>query len=136
MIVTTLHNPEERLWRTDLRTGRRVYVLLSNDVTKPSEDDPMIGAMETSTIAENVVNTHNGALALYGRRYPQILADAEINPPDNPKKEVHFKFDSTEMDRAEHAQLLAVVRWLHNGPLGSSPGVFKLYKALGGEDER
>lgn len=128
-----LKNPEERLWRTDFRTGRSVYVLLSNNISMPSEDDPMIGTMATSTMAENVVNTHNGALALYGRRYQQVLADAEINPPDQPKKEVHFKFDSSELDRAEHAQFLAVMWWLLNGPFVRPPIVEKIYRALGGE---
>lgn len=133
--MATLHNPEEKLWRTDIKKGRAIYVLLSNDVTRPSEDDPMIGTMETSTMAENVVNTHNGALALYGRRYTQVLETAEINPPDHPKKEVYLKFDRADLDRFEYAHLLDIMEWLHKGPLGSTPVVEKVFRALGGKGD-
>lgn len=66
-------DPENRLWRTDLRRGRGIYALLSNDVTKPSEYDPLIGVMEASELAENVVDTHNRALTRFGRRYLKAL---------------------------------------------------------------
>lgn len=131
--MASLNKPEERMWRTDFKKGRGIYVLLSNDTTRPSEDDALIGTMESSVVAEDVVNTHNGVMTLYGRRYPQVLADVEINPPDNPKKEIHFKLDRWELDREDYAQLLALVRWLYKGPLDSPPIVEKLYRALGGE---
>jgi hypothetical protein len=132
--MPSIINPEERLWRTDIRKGRAIYALMSNDPTRPSDDDTLIGVMESSIVAENVVSTHNGVLALYGRRYPQVLADAEINPPDQPQKEV-FRFYRSELDQVEHAHLLAIMGWLHKGPLGSTPVVEKVYRALGGKDD-
>ena len=72
-----IKQPENRFWRTDLRIGRSIYVLLSNDPESPSDQDPMIGTMETTAIAEDVVNTHNAALSKYGRRYLDILRQEE-----------------------------------------------------------
>lgn len=72
--MTPLNNPEERLWRTDLKRGRGIYALVSNDVTKPSEYDPLVGMMETSELAEDVVDTHNRAITKYGRHYLRALA--------------------------------------------------------------
>lgn len=66
-------HPETRFWRLDFRLGRNVYVLLSNDPDEPSENDPMIGVMESSAMAEDVVNTHNALLAKYGKHYPRVL---------------------------------------------------------------
>ena len=71
-----IKNPEHRFWRTDLRTGRNIYVLLSNDPESPSEQDPMLGVMESTALAEDVVNTHNAALKKYGRRYLATLEQA------------------------------------------------------------
>lgn len=65
-----IKNVEERYWRTDLRTGRSIYALISNDTEIPSETDPLIGVMETTSLAEDVVNSHNGLLVRYGRKYP------------------------------------------------------------------
>ena len=73
-IDVPLRNITERLWRTDIRLGRNVYALLSNDVRRPSQQDPLIGTMESSEIAENVVDTHNRALMKYGRHYLKVLA--------------------------------------------------------------
>lgn len=72
-----LKNPEEFYWRTDLRLGRNVYALLSNDLEKPSPNDPLLGTMASSVIAEDVVNSHNGLLERFGRRYPKRIAKAE-----------------------------------------------------------
>ena len=72
--MAPLNNPEERLWRTDFRLGRSVYALLSNDVKKPSSQDPLIGVMETSELAELVVDTHNKVLLKFGRHYLKALA--------------------------------------------------------------
>lgn len=68
--------PEQRLWRTDLRLGRSIYALLSNDPDEPSEQDPLIGVMESTSLAEDVVNTHNAVLQRYGNKYPE-----RIQPP-------------------------------------------------------
>jgi hypothetical protein len=76
--VPTL-KPEERFWRTDLKTGRSVYALVSNDPNTPSETDPLIGVMETSAMAEDVVNSHNGLLERYGRKYPERIAREKTN---------------------------------------------------------
>lgn len=65
-----IKNVEERYWRTDLRTGRNIYALISNDTAMPAETDPLIGVMETTSLAEDVVNSHNGLLTRYGRKYP------------------------------------------------------------------
>jgi hypothetical protein len=72
--MAPLSNPGDRLWRTDLRLGRNVYALVSNDVTKPSPQDPLVGVMESSDLAQNVVDTHNRALLKFGRRYLQVLS--------------------------------------------------------------
>lgn len=67
-----------RLWRTDLRRGRSVYVLLSNDANAPSDSDPLLGVMESSALAEDVVNSHNGLLNRYGRRYPERILPEKL----------------------------------------------------------
>lgn len=72
--MAQITNPNERLWRTDFRLGRSVYALISNDETHPSPNDPLIGTMETSELAENVVETHNLAMKKYGRHYRRALA--------------------------------------------------------------
>lgn len=66
-------DPGSRLWRTDYKIGRNIYVLLSNDVTKPAQQDPLIGAMETTELAEIVVDTHNRVVQKYGRHYLKAL---------------------------------------------------------------
>lgn len=73
--MAPLNNPGERLWRTDLRLGRSVYALLSNDHTKISGQDPLVGVMETSELAQIVVDTHNKALEKYGRHYLRRLGE-------------------------------------------------------------
>jgi len=72
--MAPLNNPGERLWRTDYRLGRSIYALLSNDVTKPHHQDPMIGTMETSELAEIVVETHNKVVLKFGRHYLKALS--------------------------------------------------------------
>lgn len=72
--MAVITNPSERLWRTDFKLGRSIYALLSNDETKPSKNDPLIGTMETSDLAENVVETHNLALKKFGRHYKRVMA--------------------------------------------------------------
>lgn len=69
-----LNDPENRLWRTDFKRGRGVYALISNNVTKPAENDPLIGVMETQELAENVVDTHNRAVTRFGRHYLKALS--------------------------------------------------------------
>lgn len=72
--MAPLKDPDQRLWRTDFKVGRNVYALLSNDVTQPSQQDPLVGVMETSDLAENVVDTHNRAIMKFGRHYLRMLA--------------------------------------------------------------
>lgn len=72
--MAPLNNPGERLWRTDYRLGRNIYALLSNDIDKPSSHDPMIGTMETSELAEIVVDTHNKVVLKFGRHFLKALA--------------------------------------------------------------
>ena len=72
-MANPIKNVKERLWRTDLRLGRNVYALISNDPEAPSETDPLIGVMETTALAEDVVNAHNGLLTRYGRKYAERI---------------------------------------------------------------
>ena len=72
-----IQNPEHYFWRSDKALGRNIFVLVSNDPEQPSDDDPLLGTMSTSAIAENVVHTHNAVLAKYGRRYLDTLQQAE-----------------------------------------------------------
>ena len=67
-------NANERYWRTDMRMGRSIYVLLSNDPNHPSKDDLRIGTMESSVLAEQIVYIHNVMLAKFGKRYQEIAA--------------------------------------------------------------
>lgn len=69
-----VRNPGERLWRTDFSLGRNIYALLSNNVEKPSPQDPLVGVMETSELAEMVVDTHNKAVSKYGRHFLKALS--------------------------------------------------------------
>ena len=72
--MVPLNDPEMRLWRTDTKRGRGIYALISNDVTQPSEYDPLVGVMESMELAENVVEMHNNALKKFGRHYLKALA--------------------------------------------------------------
>jgi hypothetical protein len=72
--MVPLTNPDGRLWRTDMRMGRNIYMLLSNDVNKPSEFDPLVGIMETSELAESVTDLHNNALTKFGRHFVKALS--------------------------------------------------------------
>lgn len=71
--MAPLRNPGDRLWRTDLKLGRSIYALLSNDVERWSPRDPLVGVMESSELAETVVDTHNSVLQKYGRHYRKVL---------------------------------------------------------------
>lgn len=75
--MALLSKPEERLWRTDFKLGRNIYALLSNDVNRPSGQDPLVGVMETSELAEIVVDTHNKVVTKFGRHYLKALAADE-----------------------------------------------------------
>lgn len=71
--MAPLTDPDRRFWRTDVQLGRSIYALVSNNVESPSDSDPLIGVMETSELAEIVVDTHNGALSKYGHRFLKVL---------------------------------------------------------------
>lgn len=117
--------PEQRMWRTDER-GRAIYALLSNDPRRPSDDDPMLGSMESSIVAQDVISTHNGALARYGRRYGQVLASAEMKEGAQ-INEVYF-----QVSPGEKQQLLQLMDWLSNGPFRQLGVVEKLQRVLKG----
>lgn len=72
--MPTLERPEDRFWRTDLKKGRNIYALASNDVDLPSSDDQLIGVMESSSLAEDIVDIHNNALRRWGRHFRRVLA--------------------------------------------------------------
>lgn len=67
--MAPISKPSERLWRTDLKIGRNIYALLSNDVSKPSEQDQLIATAESSEVAEHAVEVHNAVLTMFGRNY-------------------------------------------------------------------
>jgi hypothetical protein len=73
-MASPLTNPDTRLWRTDYRLGRSIYALLSNEVSQPSPLDPLVGVMESSELAETVVDTHNAMVIKYGRHYLKALS--------------------------------------------------------------
>ena len=75
MTLVFLPNPGDRLWRTDYRLGRSIYALLSNDEGNPSPDDPVVGVMESTELAEEVVDTHNKLIQKYGRHYRKVLGE-------------------------------------------------------------
>jgi hypothetical protein len=77
-MAVNIKNVEHRFWRTDLRLGRNIYALLSNDTETPSDSDPLIGVMESTALAEDVVNAHNGLLERYGRRYSERIAREKV----------------------------------------------------------
>jgi len=117
--------PEQRMWRTDKR-GLGIYALISNDPRRPSEDDPMLGSMESSIVAQDVISTHNGALARYGRRYGSVLASAEVREGAQ-VNEVYF-----QVSPGEKQQLLELVDWLNSGPYRELGVVEKLERVLRG----
>lgn len=149
--MANIPNPGDRLWRTDLRgLGRGVYALLSNDVEHPSPEDPLVGVMETTEMAEDVVNTHNGALAMYGRRYRRVMHQAEQTPRAiamhtrrhrrvTEEEDLSFSFSLRDEERQG---LFAIVEWLRDGFakqwLKEGPtqrAVDKLYQALGDKND-
>ena len=46
-------------WRTGRKVGRTIYVQLG---TTPSDNDPLIGMMDTAELAEAAVKNHNESL--------------------------------------------------------------------------
>lgn len=64
-----IKNVSERYWRIDRGQGRNIYALLSNDPQIASDSDLYIGSMETTVLAEDVVDSHNSLLEKYGRQY-------------------------------------------------------------------
>ncbi len=71
--MSIIPNPEERFWRTGGKGGRGVLALVSNSVLEPSEFDPLLGTMETSTLAETIVDDHNQLLLTFGPKYRKRL---------------------------------------------------------------
>jgi hypothetical protein len=73
MNQSLIDSAPDRVWRTDLNRGRNIYVVLSNDPAKTSPHDPLIGTMESSALAETVVEVHNSLVSKFGKRYLNIL---------------------------------------------------------------
>lgn len=46
------------LWRTGRKVGRTIYQMTGPE---PSDDDPLIGVMDTPALAEDAVRSHNRA---------------------------------------------------------------------------
>lgn len=75
--MAIIDDPKNRLWRVGSGdSSNEIYALVYNDVTKPTRDDVLIGTMETSAIAEDVVDIHNLVLRKFGRHYPRVLRAA------------------------------------------------------------
>lgn len=117
--------PEQRMWRTDER-GRAIYALITNDPRRPLAEDPMLGVMESSIVAEDVISTHNGALARYGRRYGRILAAAQ-DKEGAQQNEIYF-----QVSPGEKEQLLQLTEWLNSGPFRPLPFIQKLHRIITG----
>jgi hypothetical protein len=124
--MSTHITPEMRPWRTGEGKGRHIFALLSNDPVHPSSDDPLIGVMESAVVAEDIVSTHNGALAKYGKRYSQVLADAEVGT-DRSESEIFF-----QVSPGEREQLLELTVWLNSGPFRALAIVQKLHGVIVG----
>lgn len=45
------------VWRTGRKVGRTIYLQVSEE---PSDDDTLIGMMDTPELAQHVVDAHNG----------------------------------------------------------------------------
>lgn len=71
--MSVVKDQDKRFWRTDFKTGRSIHALLTNDPELPSENDPLLGVMETTAMANLVVDSHNALLKRYGRRYLGIV---------------------------------------------------------------
>ena len=52
-------DPENHRWRTGRKVGRTIYVLVNNDERLPSDDDVLIGVMDTAALASEAVRAHN-----------------------------------------------------------------------------
>jgi len=118
---------ESRFWRTDDQQGRKIYALMSNDPTRPHELDPYIGSMETANSAQDVVDTHNGVLTRFGRRYPETLFESLSRTA--PADDIYIK--ATPQEKRDFLFILA---WLVEGPMETYPIVQKMYTLLGGEN--
>lgn len=53
-------NPVELPWRVGRKVGRTIYAQLAADA---SDDDPLIGVMDTRELAADAVGAHNHRIA-------------------------------------------------------------------------
>jgi hypothetical protein len=56
--------PRQNFWRVGRKVGRTIYAQIGSE---PSDDDPLIGVMDTLGLAEEAVDAHNARLTLRGR---------------------------------------------------------------------
>lgn len=52
-------DPENHRWRTGRKVGRTIYALISDDAGLVSEEDPLVGVMDTPALAAEAVRAHN-----------------------------------------------------------------------------
>lgn len=72
--MAQITDPENHLWRVGQgESGNEIYALVYNDVTRPTRNDVRLGVMETSDLADKVVNTHNQVLRKFGRHARMAL---------------------------------------------------------------
>lgn len=57
-------NETRQLWRTGRKLGRTVYAQRG---AEPSDDDQLIGVMDTPELAAEACRAHNQSLNWYGR---------------------------------------------------------------------
>jgi hypothetical protein len=59
--LTTTQDPLTMTWRTGRKIGRTIYSQVGD---QPSDHDPLIGLMDTGTLADHAVKAHNAVLKL------------------------------------------------------------------------
>jgi hypothetical protein len=55
--------PRQNFWRVGRKVGRTIYAQIGPE---PSDDDVLIGVMDTSALAEDAVQAHNAQLTPWG----------------------------------------------------------------------
>jgi hypothetical protein len=70
-------------WRVGRKVGRTIYRQLGD---QPSDDDPLIGVMDTPEDAFLVVSAVNGRAEVWDEGYARGVRDeaGEMEPADNP----------------------------------------------------
>lgn len=57
--VDAIIEPERYRWRTGRKVGRTIYLLVDRYGESPSDNDVLIGVMDTPALAAEAVRAHN-----------------------------------------------------------------------------